>query len=343
MLDPEHDPSSMSVGTDSYVVGAYPASPAHREWHPDRECEFFDRLQSLENISALELPWLGSLHPHDDEWLLQNYPPRLSAVVTDIGYVMSTVGDGRAFGLASTDVAGRQAALVDVERLRSDVRRFNDRAGRLVVTAVEFHSAPRTLSDAEALAASLADISDRDWDGAQLLIEHCDAAVPEHEPQKGFLALDDEIAAIQHSEVSVGLSLNWGRSATEFRDPDRVTEHIRTASSSGLLHGLIFSGASDRDGDAGGAWTDAHHAFAASPGHPSGDPTSLLTDARVEDALAAAVSEGTENAPKWLGVKVGWARPSGSVAERVRMIRDALAATDLRWNSALRESRSDTP
>ena len=37
-----------------------------------------------------------------------------------------------------------------------------------------------------------------------------------------------------------------------------------------------------------------------------------------------ARSAGEDNAPHWLGVKVGWAHPGGTVAERLQMVADAL-------------------
>lgn len=316
----------MSTGTvASYVVGAYAASPAHSQWHPELEQEFFSQLAAMHLVGALELPWLGRLHPHDDAWLLAHFPARLQAVVTDIGNVMATADTA---GLAAPDDDGRKAALAAAARLRGDVHRFNDHAGRQVVSAVELHSAPRAAGSADALAASLAEVAGWDWDGARLLIEHCDAHVEGQVPEKGFLSLADEASAIGDSGAPVRLSLNWGRSAIELRDGDRVAGQVAEAAATGLLDGIIFSGAADRDGEAGPAWIDAHHAFLRSDRHPLGDPTSLLTEPRVVDALVAARSAGDDGAPGWLGVKVGWAHPGGTVAERVQLVHDALAAVE---------------
>lgn len=118
--------------------------------------------------------------------------------------------------------------------------------------------------------------------------------------------------------------MNWGRCAIELRGGDQVADQVGEAAASGLLDGIIFSGAADREGEAGYAWIDAHHAFQRSPQHQLGDPTSLLTEERVADALRAARSAGDANAPQWLGVKVGWAHPVGTVAERLQMVADAL-------------------
>ena len=314
----QHAPTAK---TTSYVVGAYAASPAHGTWHPDLEEEFYSGLAAMPRVNALEIPWLGRLHPHDDQWILTHFPARFTAVVTGIGNVMSTADE---LGLASPDDDARNKALATTKKLLGDVRRFNDEVGRQVVSAVELHSAPRGTGTADALAAGLAEVATWDWDGAQLLVEHCDAFISGQAPEKGFLRLEDEIAAIRSSEAPVKISMNWGRCAIELRGGEQVAGQVGEAAASGLLDGIIFSGAADREGEAGYAWIDAHHAFRRSPQHPLGDPTSLLTEERVADALRATRSAGEDNAPQWLGVKVGWAHPAGTVAERLQMVADAL-------------------
>ncbi|MFD4422037.1 DUF4862 family protein [Agromyces sp. NPDC058484] len=306
-----------------YVVGAYAASPAHRQWNPELEAAFLGALGGMPRVGALELPWLGRLHPHDDVWLLQNLPSSLGAVMTDIGHTVGRTSEAPAFGLASRDDDARAEAIATLERLRGDVHRLNDHSARRVVEVVELHSAPRArFGSAAALAASLEEASRWDWDGAALVVEHCDAEVPGHEPEKGYLPLEDEIGAVRAAGAPVGIAINWGRSAIELRDGDRVTEHIRLAASEGLLRGLMFSGASGEEGAFGRPWLDAHHPFARSGPHPFGDPVSLLTEQRVADALRAA------GAVDWLGVKVGWAGDDGTVSDRVTMIAQALDALD---------------
>lgn len=363
-------PIDAPVGTRtaSFVVGAYAASPAHARWDPEAERAFFAALERIrlqpeatgrpspdgraagdhQAVRAFELPWLGTLHPHDDAWLAANLPASVTAVMTDIGHVMSQIGgagpaaDGAEYGLASRSADARRAAISSALRLRDDVARLNDAAGRRVVTAIELHSAPRAHHGGiDPLAASLDELCAVDWDGADLLIEHCDAEIAGQTPEKGFLALEDEIAALRSCAAPVGLSLNWGRSAIELRDPDRVADQVAEASAAGLLRGIVFSGASDREGAAGYPWIDAHHAFAASDRHPFGDPTSLLTERRVAAALGAArdarrAAPTADTAPTdkaerpgdcgepWLGVKVGWARAGGTVEERAQMVADAL-------------------
>ena len=311
------------VSARTYVVGAYPASPAHSNWNPDVEREFFDSLSIDSRICALELPWLGSLHPHDDTWLMKNFPEELSAVITDIPFVMSRIGQANTYGLASSDNEGREAALFDVRKVNDAVRKFNDSRQKKVVSVVEIHTAPRKIGDVHSLASSLEEIANWNWDGASLAIEHCDAWVEGQQPEKGFLTIDQEIDAIRLSEVDIGLFINWGRSAIELRDADRVAEQISSARESGLLRGLIFSGASDQDGIFGPAWIDAHHPFRKSERHVYGDPLSLLTEPRAQTAIKAA------GAVPWLGIKLGWLKSvEGSISQRIAMISSALDSLD---------------
>lgn len=302
-----------------YVVGAYAASPAHQNWNPEEEELYFRGLTELRSVAAFELPWLGSLHPHDDEWLLAGLPEPIDAVITDIPFIMQRLAENANFGLASRDDAGRRAALSAVARVRDDAARLNDRKGRRVVRAVELHSAPRReRGTTDALAASLAEIASWDWQGAELLIEHCDAQVDGQDPEKGFLGLDEEIRAIRTADAGIGMSMNWGRSAIELRSADRVADQVADAAGSGLLRGLMLSGASDRASMLGRAWLDAHHPFRRSERHPFGEPASLLTDENAGAAIEAA------GAGVWLGAKVGWTGAGGSVSDRVRMIGQAL-------------------
>jgi hypothetical protein len=310
-------------GIAGYIVGAYAASPTAGGWDPDLEAAYYAALAADPRIGALEVPWTGSLHPHDDDWLIANLPASMAAVLTDIPRVAVAVRDDPHYGLASDDADGRGRALRDAARLRDDVHRLHDGTGRRAVRAIELHSGPRAShGSAASLALSLTEIAGWDWEGADPIVEHCDALVPEHAPGKGFLALPDEIDAIHASATGVGIGLNWGRSAIELRDPDRVVEHVALARASGLLRGCIVSGVSDREGRHP-AWADVHTVFRRSAEHPHGDPDSLLTEDRVRAMLDAAGPD------VWLGVKLTWpADVPGTVAERVAMIRDALDALD---------------
>lgn len=314
-----------------YVVGAYAASAAHARWDPAFEEGFLHSLAEDVRIRALELPWLGALHPHDDRWLLAHFPARLRAVVTDIPHIMTCLSTDTQFGLASPDHDGRARAMQQVAALRDDVHRLNDALGRPAALAVELHSAPRGTGTATALMESLATLGAWDWDGADVVIEHCDALRPGQAPEKGFLSIEDELLALRAADSHVGISINWGRSAIELRDPDRVVDHIAAARDAGRLRGFIASGVADRAGTMGAAWADAHLPFTQDEAHPFGDPTSLLTEERLAGALHAAGNLD------WTGVKMGWAPTSaGTVEARVSMISRALDAMD----RAIANSRS---
>lgn len=297
------------------IVGAYAASPAHSRWNPALEKEFFTFLDAVPTVRGLELPWLGSLHPHDDRWLEANLPRRFSNVVTDIGATVSAVAADPAYGLASTDARGRRAAIHQASRLRDDVHRLNDAIGAQSVLAVELHSAPlASAGSAGMLRASLTEVAGWDWDGATLTIEHCDSEVAGQAPEKGYLSLADELDAIASSGTGIGLSLNWGRSAIELRRADAVRQQVAMAASSGLLRGLMFSGASDRAGRFGPAWIDAHLPMAPTPEFPLGEPTSLLTEELLRECVDAAGDV------QWSGIKYGWKPQHSPVVERVQMV-----------------------
>lgn len=297
------------------IVGAYAASPSLLGWDPALEREYLAGIDAIPAVRGLELPWIGELH-RDPEWLLDALPSRFELVVTDIPWAARLAGTDPEYGLASRSDRGRRLAVDDAARLRDDVQRLSDAGGARVI-AVELHSAPRADQGAPGqLAESLAEIEAWDWLGADLVIEHCDALVAGQPPQKGFLALADEIAAV--ADTTVGLSINWGRSAIELRDADAVAEQIAAARDSGRLRGLIFSGATGAPGTFGAEWADTHAPFAETPDYPWGVPESLLTLDRARDAVAAC---GTLD---WLGFKMGWLR-GGSVADRLDMIRATAA------------------
>jgi len=309
---------------NGYVVGAYAASPTLAGWDEQLEADFYETLASDPRIGALELPWSGALHPHSEDWLFAHLPQRLDAVLTDVGHVYLTGLKRPHFGIAAADEEARLAALRDVRRMRDDVLRLNDTLGRRAARAVELHAGPRgNLASAASLTRSLSDVASWNWDDADLVLEHCDALVPGHAPEKGFLGLADELEAVHRSGTDVGIGLNWGRSVLELRDPERAIEHIESARDAGKLRALIFSGASDQAGYAAKPWSDVHNMFRRSAAHPHGDPVSLLTGERARAAVEAAPSG------VWLGVKLWWPpQLPGSVGERATMIADALDELD---------------
>ena len=231
---------------------------------------------------------------------------------------MARVGEDAVYGLASRSVDGRRAAVEDVARMRDDSLRLNDAQSRAVVAAVELHTAPRgTAATPGALAESLAEIASWDWDGAQLVIEHCDAWIDGQIPAKGFLSLRDEVDAVEASGTSVGISLNWGRSAIEGRDPATALRHIGLARSRGMLRGLMASGAADRATHFGPPWIDAHLPFASSETVVHGERHSLMTEERFTESVVAA------GGLDWVGLKVGVAG-SATLVQRLTVIEESV-------------------
>lgn len=298
--------------TRPVVVSAYPLSPAFANWDPAVEHEVLCGLTELPGVAALEVPWIDGIHPHDADWFLAN-APAVAFALTPLPFVMRRLATP-GYGIASADDDGRRAAIADLRRVAADAAEIGEHSAAHVAV-VELHTAPRGEADADALARSLAELGELDWSGARLVIEHCDAHVPGQTPEKGFLPLHGEIEAIRASGADVGLWMNWGRSAIELRDPDAVAEQIAAAARSGLLDALVLSGASDSDGPYSGPWIDAHHPFASvDPGSAS-----LLTDARVRDAVQAA-----GDVPS-LGLKVS-RRPGATAAEALQVAERHLAA-----------------
>ena len=300
-------------------MSAYAAAPPQPPWDRAAESALFDGLARLE-LAGLELPYDGRLHARDEAWLIGRLRPEWRFILTLLPGTMDRLKDDKNFGLASADAGGRRRALDFAEDARRAVERLHGRLGGRAVAAVAIHSAPRlgasgARSSLEAFAGSLTDLRGRDWGGAELLVEHCDAAVPGHAPDKGFLRLEDECAAIGLSSgpTPARVLINWGRSAVETRSSDGPREHLRRAREAGLLSGLFFSGVTPAHPDYGD-WKDSHAPFSVSC------PASLLTPAAAKSALNEA------GELSYLGLKIQPLPASLGVAERLAMIGAALGA-----------------
>lgn len=303
------------------VVSAYAASPAHTRWDPALERELLAGLADLPGVVGLEVPWLGAPHPHDEDWFFRNVPPDIGLWVTPLPWVMQRSARLPGYGLASLEEDGRRAALSDLQELSYDIARLNDRSAAHVV-AVCLHTAPRGDGDQDVLRRSLDEVVMWDWQGAQLVLEHCDAAVPGQGWEKGFLSVEAELVAIADSTIR--MSLNWGRSLIELRDPDAVTEQIARVAASGRLSGLTFSGAAAVASAYGAAWEDRHLPLAST------DPEarSLLSDAHAEAALHAAGDVDT------LGLKVSRRPADQTAADVLRTVAANLDAVRAAWARA---------
>jgi len=321
-------PQPLGDFTVSYYVGAYASSPCTSGWDPELEADFYRELKALDTIKGLEHPFLGeSLHAHDDEWFLSNIDPEWSFVVTCVPGTMSAIAKNPEFGIASDAAAGREQALVFMAKARDAIAKLNAHAGRRCVTAIEVQTAPnqgRARSSAASLKASLETMLSWDWQGARIVIEHCDSYLEGQVPAKGFLSLSDEIQAIKavndKLDGNVGIVINWGRSVIEARSVTGALDHIKQAKQAGLLAGLMFSGVSDQDTPYG-AWQDTHMPAAESPNVRIGAAGSLMTETQMHQCLHAADASRLDI----VGIKLGIRPKDESIANRVAYNREALA------------------
>lgn len=233
--------------TKKIMVGAYVASASLRQWNVADETMFFRHLRSRSYVRGLEHAFYGTLHRYDDHWFLKNMDPMWDFVFITLPGVMETLKTSPAFGLASNEAAERNRALEFIATARESVQKLNHFLKRKSVLAVQIHSAPAQNSSKESFAESLMAICAWDWDGAQILVEHCDAFRTDGNHAKGFLSLEDEIWAIQKVAASspatpVAAMLNWGRSVVEGRNPKHILQHIQRLKREKLLKGFIFSG-----------------------------------------------------------------------------------------------------
>ncbi|WP_430867225.1 DUF4862 family protein [Demequina aurantiaca] len=299
------------------LLGAYAMAPAD----PDQAADFYRALAS-EQIGGLEIPVPDA--PLDSaavELISSRLQPGWRVMLTAIPGVMGRLGAEPAYGLASTDGDSRAHALADVARAVDLAHRLADVHGESRVAAIEVHSAPGPMrGGGDALARSLEAIAGWDLAGSQILLEHCDALVTGQAAAKGFLTLEEEIAAIRAagSPDSLGIAINWGRSAIEMRDSRAPVGHVSAASRAGLLRAVVLSGASDQDSPWGGAWGDAHIPPSGADAALAASSASLLDDDAMAETLADAGPEAL------LAVKVSVRPTDASVAQRVAVARAVL-------------------
>ncbi|AOS98654.1 hypothetical protein AUP74_03288 [Microbulbifer aggregans] len=314
-----------------YFVGAYATAPITESWDPAVQGEYLQGLKAMPNVRGLEHPFTGTLHQEDDDWFLANIDPDWDFVFTGLPGVMQRLGNDASFGLASTDEAGRQAALEFYQQARQAILKLNRHLGRKAVTALLVHAAPRVTSeigpDGTALTKSLQTLASRDWDGATLVLEHCDAQVPGQSADKGFMHIETEIEAVttvnREASNPIGLCINWGRSALEARSVDGPVAHLQAARDAGLLRGLMFSGVSGQE-SAYGAWRDTHMPPAQAFDIPAFEPCSLLTETEFRRCLQVADADALD----FMGVKISVRPDALSVDERLAYIAGALHILD---------------
>ncbi|WP_104172919.1 DUF4862 family protein [Arthrobacter sp. Y81] len=332
MNEPQH-PS----GT-KFFVGAYAAAPSLQGWNPASEGKFLADVLALDGVAGLEIPFTGALHKNDEPWFLQQLPATAEYIVTTIPGTAARLQADPAFGLGSTSAAGRKAAVEFAGEALDAAHRLSAHTGGSGVRVLELHAAPVAdggRTSVSALTDSLTEISAWDWQGVQIVLEHCDAFTPGRPFAKGFMTLEAEVEAVSRANDltgrSVKLGINWGRSVIEQRRAGAAVEHIRFLRQAGLLGGLVLSGCSDAETRFGPAWADVH--VPPAPPQTGGseprayalsgvlEPASLMTADSIRDCLAAA---GTDHRTGVRGIKVA-APPHATVDERVDVIAQTLA------------------
>jgi hypothetical protein len=175
--------------------------------------------------------------------------------------------------------------------------------------------------------SSLETIREWDWQGAQLIIEHCDTLIEGQKPAKGFLTIEDEIKALKRlnlgSSSKISMLVNWGRSVIETRSEQGALDHIALLKANNLLAGLMFSGVSEQTTEYG-EWADTHMPPAPNNKLVTGAAGSLLTEQQMHDCMLAA---GHQSLPI-LGIKLGIRPTSCGLEQRVNYIKDCLAAME---------------
>ena len=305
-IAPSHAEKGSSETTPpDFIVGAYASLPFDRR---DQET-YYSLLATQKWINGLEIPFPGDLS-ESLPWLSRQIADHWNAnTITAIPGTMVNVGKNPAFGLASADEDGRASALKFTNRICKSVQELADRTGRSVMKYIQLHSAPTRAAHSDAFARSLDEIATWNWSGARIVIEHCDAPREDHEPERGFLELADECTIAAEHDVKV--HINWGRSCLENRDAATPLQHITLARDKGVLAGVMFSGAGDKDTQYGYPWVDGHL-----PAYPD-EPTSWMTPDQVRQCTQAAL--GTPGV--YFGAKVCVPSES-SLNERLAMLKN---------------------
>ena len=322
-----------SIPVKAKISGYVAAAP---DW-PDAELmAFYAALSRLEASSGLELPAAHLEVMTREPAAAAALPGHWTYDVTCLPAAMAGLRAQSSYGLASTAADGRAAALADAERARTAVHRLSDLLGRPAVRSVVLVSAPQRDPRAPggparaALAGSLTELAARDWGGAVLALEHCDAARAGQIPAKGFLSLEDELGALAEVPgTPVRSVINWGRSVIEQRTADAAVRQVTLARDRGLLLGVGMSGCSGVQNAWGEPWADVHLPpaglqVAGGPGHQS-----LMTPERMTDFLRAAGPEAG------VVVKVS-VRPREQlgVPERVDFLAAVLDSVQRSWEAA---------
>lgn len=259
----------------NFVVGAYASQPADHEGQQ----KYYQMLHEAGWVDGLEVPFPGQF-VEDADFLGELLEGRFThSVLTPIPGTMVTVWKDASFGLASPNKDGRMRALEFLGSVRDSVEKMSKKHGH-IFDYVAVHSAPTMSCEKDAFLDSLQELCSWDWCGSKLTIEHCDEKTTSHEPEKGFLHLEDELELA--AKIGINVSLNWGRSAVGSRGDVAPNQHIEQAARSGLLAGVIFSGASPEATIYGPEWIDGHLPLSTD------EPASLMTPDQVSEGARLA-------------------------------------------------------
>ncbi|OKL50446.1 DUF4862 family protein [Boudabousia marimammalium] len=278
------------------TVGAYPIYPNPEQSELGTTAELLQQLSAKPRVGGYEIPYRGSAAPQ--YWNL-TWPEGAAAdshlVLTGIPITMMMQGSHPGLGLASPTEDGRAAALELNRELHARVEALT--AAGHQVKAVQIHSAPKGGGSEAAFAQSLKELVTWDWHGAALTVEHCDSASGTVAPEKGFLDLGQELAAITQvyegsqeeaegaARVRLGVSVNWARSVLETGSVETPLEHLGMAREAGLLRGYMASGIDPQDSAFGPGWVDGHLPVAGLGGAAD---SALLTPELLVKSWAAA-------------------------------------------------------
>ncbi|NOL62088.1 DUF4862 family protein [Corynebacterium ulcerans] len=293
-----------------FLVGAYAAVPSARQ----EQEQFYAGLAERGIADALEIPFREDLFD-PIEWQAEHFAHRFEdSVLTLIPGTMQRLGSFPTFGLGSSDPAGRQAAIDHVLLAVEKAHQLNDLTGQRTISRLHVHSAPSVTAQEDMFAQSLRELTDRGL-GLDLVIEHCDAYVPEYPGEKRFLGIEAEARVAQ--ELGLKVTVNWGRSVIESRDAGRPREHVEKLVAAGVLGGVMISGAGGEDSVYGPGWADTHLPLAET------EPISWLTPERVIECVEAARGHAS-----YYGVKVQ-VPPTSSVSERLDILERTKATMGL--------------
>jgi hypothetical protein len=314
-----------------FHVAAYAISPAGAEWNEKREGAFIDGIKELPFVAGIEMPHHAGFHRWDEDFFFRQADPAWTYVATALPSLIAASRETPGAGLAAVDKTAQKAAIDTVGAIRKSLRRLHDKLSRRAIRAVEIHSGPSNgrlsgTASAVAFADALSDIGTWDWDGAEIVVEHCDAAFPGKPIQKGFLSIEEEIEAIRIANARlnkpVGGSLNWGRSAIEAQSADVVPRHTALLQAAGLMRGMMFSGCSGTDTPYG-VWQDTHMPHAKTDYVSAFADGSLLTEMEMRAFFAQTKATGLG----FTGVKVAIRPTDADVPARLAMLRSALLVT----------------